>query len=140
MLLHVRLYMTAVCSYSASAIFCFSQRNLHGLFHLQLSFLGNFTCAGYPGITLSHARQDAQLFAEWEVDYVKLDGCYSLPLDMDVGYPNIGRHLNNTGRPMIYSCSWPVYQIYAGITVSSSVRVIISSFNLLIYLLLPYIL
>lgn len=49
---------------------------------------------------------------------MKLDGCYSLPLDMDTGYPDFGRHLNNTGRPMIYSCSWPVYQIYAGISVS----------------------
>lgn len=46
---------------------------------------GNFTCAGYPGITMGYARQDAQLFADWEVDYVKLDGCYSLPLDMDIG-------------------------------------------------------
>lgn len=81
-------------------------------------FVGNFTCAGYPGVTLGFARQDAQLFADWEVDYVKLDGCYSLPLDMDIGYPNFGRQLNNTGRPMIYSCSWPVYQIYAGISVS----------------------
>lgn len=48
---------------------------------------------------------------------MKLDGCYSLPLDMDAGYPDFGRHLNSTGRPMIYSCSWPVYQIYAGISV-----------------------
>lgn len=78
---------------------------------------GNYTCAGYPGI-VGYARQDAQLFADWEVDYVKLDGCYSLPLDMDIGYPDFGRHLNNTGRAMIYSCSWPVYQIYAGIAVS----------------------
>lgn len=34
------------------------------------------------------------------------------------GYPEFGVHLNQTGRPMIYSCSWPVYQIYAGIKVS----------------------
>lgn len=37
---------------------------------------------------------------------------------MDIGYPDFGRQLNNTGRPMVYSCSWPVYQIYAGISVS----------------------
>ncbi|KAG5674338.1 hypothetical protein PVAND_004313 [Polypedilum vanderplanki] len=76
---------------------------------------GNYTCAGYPGI-LGSSRQDAEQFASWEVDYVKLDGCYSLPTDMDVGYPEFGRHLNRTGRPMVYSCSWPVYQIYAGIS------------------------
>jgi len=76
---------------------------------------GNYTCAGYPG-SLGYARQDAELFASWDVDFVKLDGCYSLPLDMDYGYPEFGRAMNSTGRAMIYSCSWPVYQIYAGIT------------------------
>lgn len=78
---------------------------------------GNYTCAGYPGI-IGYAEADAQQFAEWDVDYVKLDGCYSLPVDMDHGYPDFGRHLNRTGKPMIYSCSWPVYQIYAGINVN----------------------
>ena len=34
---------------------------------------GNFTCAGYPGI-LGHLKIDADTFAEWDVDYVKLDG------------------------------------------------------------------
>lgn len=60
---------------------------------------------------------DAATFASWDVDYVKLDGCYALPQDMDVGYPEFGMHLNGTGRAMIYSCSWPVYQIYAGMQV-----------------------
>lgn len=36
------------------------------------------------------------------------------------GYPEFGFHLNRTGRPMIYSCSWPVYQIYAGMQVIQS--------------------
>ncbi|XP_060806153.1 alpha-N-acetylgalactosaminidase isoform X2 [Amyelois transitella] len=75
---------------------------------------GNFTCAGYPGV-VGHLAGDAATFASWGVDYVKLDGCYALPVDMDHGYPDFGRHLNSTGRRMVYSCSWPVYQIYAGI-------------------------
>jgi len=58
---------------------------------------------------------DANTFADWNVDYVKLDGCYSHPVDMDQGYPEFGFYLNRTGRQMIYSCSWPVYQIYSGI-------------------------
>lgn len=45
---------------------------------------GNFTCAGYPGI-LGSLELDAFTFAEWNVDFVKLDGCYSLPKDMDQG-------------------------------------------------------
>ncbi|XP_017155282.1 alpha-N-acetylgalactosaminidase isoform X1 [Drosophila miranda] len=75
---------------------------------------GNFTCAGYPGI-IGYEQEDAFQFAEWNVDYVKLDGCYSLPLEMDLGYSTFGKLLNSTGKPMVYSCSWPVYQIYAGI-------------------------
>lgn len=75
---------------------------------------GNYTCAGYPGV-LGYLQTDAETFASWDVDYVKLDGCYAHPSEMDRGYPEFGFHLNRTGRPMIYSCSWPVYQIYAGI-------------------------
>ena len=35
---------------------------------------------------------------------------------MDKGYPEFGFWLNQTGRPMIYACSWPVYQTYSGMT------------------------
>jgi len=45
---------------------------------------GNYTCAGYPGI-LGYLETDAEIFASWNVDYVKLDGCYSHPRDMDRG-------------------------------------------------------
>ncbi|KDR23773.1 alpha-N-acetylgalactosaminidase-like [Zootermopsis nevadensis] len=75
---------------------------------------GTYTCAGYPGV-VGHMQTDAQTFADWEVDYVKLDGCWSKPEDMDTGYPLFGQYLNQTGRPMVYSCSWPVYQEFAGI-------------------------
>merc|ERR1719351_684556 len=34
---------------------------------------GNLTCGGYPGI-LGHLEDDANTFAEWGVDYIKLDG------------------------------------------------------------------
>ncbi|KAH9643714.1 hypothetical protein HF086_001824 [Spodoptera exigua] len=67
---------------------------------------------------------NAATFAAWGVDYVKLDGCYALPADMDYGYPEFGKELNLTGRQMVYSCSWPVYQIYAGI------QLIIGNFGL----------
>ncbi|KAI9586231.1 hypothetical protein GQX74_002078 [Glossina fuscipes] len=75
---------------------------------------GNYTCAGYPGI-IGHQYEDARLFADWKVDYVKLDGCYAFPHEMEKGYSEFQDILNKTGRPMVFSCSWPVYQIYAGI-------------------------
>ncbi|XP_047497548.1 alpha-N-acetylgalactosaminidase-like [Penaeus chinensis] len=76
---------------------------------------GNYTCGGYPGI-LGHLKTDADTFAEWGVDYVKLDGCYADPKDMDQGYPDFGQFLNATNRPMVYSCSWPDYQLASGMT------------------------
>ncbi|KAL5280874.1 hypothetical protein ACFFRR_004717 [Megaselia abdita] len=75
---------------------------------------GTHTCAGYPGV-INNMKLDAETFAEWEVDYVKLDGCYADSESMDKGYPEFGDHLNQTGRQMVYSCSWPVYQEIEGV-------------------------
>ncbi|XP_027730175.1 alpha-N-acetylgalactosaminidase [Vombatus ursinus] len=71
--------------------------------------LGNKTCMGYPGSTLDKVVLDAQTFASWEVDMLKLDGCYSSPEDRAQGYPSMSKALNATGRPIAYSCSWPAY-------------------------------
>jgi len=71
---------------------------------------GHHTCMGYPGI-IGHMKQDVELFASWEVDMVKLDACNSHPNQMDRGYIEFGILLNQTKRPMVYSCSWPYYQL-----------------------------
>ena len=60
-----------------------------------------------------------QTFAEWGVDYLKLDGCYADPRKMDEGYPKFARALNRTGQPIVFSCSWPAYQVYMNMTVST---------------------
>lgn len=99
--------------------------------------MGTQTCGGYPGTPLDKIEIDAKTFAEWEVDMLKFDGCYSneveqqqgrsaaslalknvdcsaladlmLP-DWFAGYPLMSKALNATGRPIAYSCSWPAYQ------------------------------
>eukprot|EP00090_Calanus_glacialis_P012357 TRINITY_DN20884_c0_g1_i1.p1 TRINITY_DN20884_c0_g1~~TRINITY_DN20884_c0_g1_i1.p1 ORF type:complete len:437 (-),score=135.88 TRINITY_DN20884_c0_g1_i1:165-1475(-) len=76
---------------------------------------GTETCGGYPG-SLGHLETDAKTFAEWGVDFVKMDGCNSDPKDMDVGFSTFGAALAATGRPMIYQCEWPLYQGGAGMT------------------------
>lgn len=45
---------------------------------------GTNTCAGYPG-SLEYLEIDAKTFAEWEVDYLKLDGCYSSGQNLQEG-------------------------------------------------------
>ncbi|NXN94253.1 NAGAB acetylgalactosaminidase, partial [Rhinopomastus cyanomelas] len=72
--------------------------------------LGTLTCGGYPGTTLDRVKQDAQTFADWGVDMLKLDGCYSSAKEQAKGYPEMAKALNATGRPIVYSCSWPAYQ------------------------------
>ncbi|KAG2455827.1 NAGAB acetylgalactosaminidase, partial [Polypterus senegalus] len=72
--------------------------------------LGNYTCGGYPGTTLDTIDLDAQTFAEWGVDMLKLDACYSNASMMAEGFPKMSLALNRTGRPIAFSCSWPAYQ------------------------------
>ena len=45
---------------------------------------GTFTCGGYPGSKF-YLEQDANTFASWGVDMVKLDGCYTNLEDMAYG-------------------------------------------------------
>ncbi|RXN08179.1 alpha-N-acetylgalactosaminidase [Labeo rohita] len=72
--------------------------------------MGTHTCGGYPGTTLDKVETDAQTFADWGIDMLKLDGCYSNSSYQEQGYPMMSKALNATGRPIGYSCSWPAYQ------------------------------
>jgi hypothetical protein len=65
------------------------------------------TCGGYPG-SKDHEKLDGQTFAEWGVDYMKVDGCGG-PDYYDDGYKAMGLSLEESGRQIEYSCSWPAY-------------------------------
>lgn len=71
---------------------------------------GTKTCGGYMG-SEGYLILDAKTFAEWEVDYLKMDGCYSQLIDQADAYPAMMRFLNETGRKIVYSCSWPAYDM-----------------------------
>ncbi|XP_049901788.1 alpha-N-acetylgalactosaminidase-like isoform X2 [Epinephelus moara] len=71
--------------------------------------IGTQTCMGFPGTTLDKIEIDALTFASWGVDYLKFDGCSSNSVEQMLGYPLMSKALNATGRPMAFSCSWPVY-------------------------------
>ena len=70
---------------------------------------GKLTCGGYPG-SEGHEEVDANTFAEWGVDMLKFDGCYSNDSTRAIGYPLMSEALDKTGRPIVYSCSWPAYE------------------------------
>ena len=78
---------------------------------------GAKTCAGFAA-SLGHEDQDAKLYAEWGVDYLKYDLCSfrkdvmeaQAPNDeagqmrlMIAAYAKMGNALQATGRPMVYS-------------------------------------
>lgn len=47
--------------------------------------MGTHTCGGYPGTPLDKIEIDAQTFADWEVDMLKYDGCYSNATEQEQG-------------------------------------------------------
>lgn len=76
---------------------------------------GTGTCESRSG-TWDFEEKDAQRYAEWEIDFVKQDYCWTTtenwwkPAPQSVGmfrYTKFRDALLKTGRPMVYSqCSW----------------------------------
>lgn len=76
---------------------------------------GNLTCGGYPG-SLGYEEIDAQTFASWGIDYLKLDGCYVSEAHsggLESAYKAIYGHwhevLSAMPNPLIFSESAPAY-------------------------------
>ena len=78
---------------------------------------GPKTCAGYEG-SLGHEEQDARMYAEWGIDYLKYDLCSFIPDVMMKQAPNdkaaqmklmiaaydkMDKALKATGRPIVFS-------------------------------------
>lgn len=67
---------------------------------------GYKTCGGRPG-SQGHEYQDAATYAEWGVDFLKYDWCYTGPRDPSEAYALMSDALNATGRPVLLSvCEW----------------------------------
>ncbi|KHJ94672.1 hypothetical protein OESDEN_05394 [Oesophagostomum dentatum] len=70
--------------------------------------VGTETCQKFPG-SYGYFKVDADTFADWEVDYLKLGSC-GIHIDrIPEGYENMERALNATGRPIVYSCTGPAF-------------------------------
>lgn len=77
------------------------------------SCAGTHTCAGYPG-SFEHEFQDAKLFAEWGVDYLKYDYCFK-PRNVsgELLYKRMNLALRNCGRDILFSaCNWGADNVY----------------------------
>jgi alpha-galactosidase len=69
---------------------------------------GTATCSGRPG-SFGHYVQDAQTFASWGVDFVKLDFCH-LPSSANTAtlFNEFGTALSAANRGIVYSQELPV--------------------------------
>ena len=77
--------------------------------------IGNRTCQSLPG-SWGHYAQDAETFASWGVDFVKVDVCGGLPTGTTVdtlteNFREFGAYLRNYNPEVVYSQELPVYQI-----------------------------
>jgi len=67
---------------------------------------GTMTCEKRPG-SLDHELQDAKTYADWGVDYVKIDWCHTEGLDPQKQYTKFRDALAQCGRPIVFSiCNW----------------------------------
>jgi alpha-galactosidase len=72
------------------------------IFSIYVLDRGYKTCSGRPG-SLNYETKDANTFAAWGVDYLKVDSCSLDSTPEDVEYEKIRDALNATGRPIFYS-------------------------------------
>ncbi|KAH7673231.1 Melibiase family protein [Aphelenchoides avenae] len=75
--------------------------------------VGPKTCEGYPG-SYGHYQVDAQTFANWNVDYLKVDGCHLQTMQQAGAFMEMSRYVSHAGRQIAYACGWPVYYLAAG--------------------------
>ena len=71
---------------------------------------GTMTCAKRPG-SLDHELQDARTYADWGIDYVKIDWCNTKErgLEPATQYAKFRDALAQPGRPIVFSiCNWGV--------------------------------
>jgi alpha-galactosidase len=69
--------------------------------------VGTMTCAKRPG-SIGHEYQDAKQYANWGVDYLKVDWCNTLPgQNSESSYTLMRNALGDSGRPIVFSiCEW----------------------------------
>ena len=68
---------------------------------------GTETCVGGRPGSKDHWTQDANVFAEWHVDVVKMDWCNTQGMHPQIAYKQMSDAMNATGRRMhLNMCEW----------------------------------
>jgi len=77
---------------------------------------GHRTCGNQEG-SYGHEAQDARMFADWGIDYLKYDWCGAFriykPEDMQAVYQKMAAILRQTGRPIVYGlCQYGMADVW----------------------------
>lgn len=77
---------------------------------------GHRTCGNKEG-SYGHEEQDARMFAEWGIDFIKYDWCGAFRIyendEMQAVYQKMGAILRETGRPIVYSlCQYGMEEVW----------------------------
>jgi alpha-galactosidase len=77
---------------------------------------GPLTCGGYLG-SYGHEKQDANTYAAWGIDYLKLDWCSAERIytkdDLQAAYQKMGNALAKCGRPIVFSlCEYGMNDVW----------------------------
>ncbi len=76
---------------------------------------GPRTCEGYEG-SHGYEQQDARTFAGWGFDYLKYDWCTASGIyddsEAQAVFQKMGESLVASGRPMVYSLSYSIFEIW----------------------------
>lgn len=77
-----------------------------GLKYGVYSCAGTMTCEERPG-SFDYETTDMAAYADWGVDYAKVDWCFAEELDAKTQYAKFRDAIAATGRPMVLSiCNW----------------------------------
>ena len=77
---------------------------------------GHRTCGNQEG-SFGHEEQDARMFADWGIDYIKYDWCGAFGIyenhEMQAVYQKMGTLLREAGRPIVYSlCQYGMEDVW----------------------------
>eukprot|EP01095_Lingulamoeba_sp_RSL-Kostka_P009897 TRINITY_DN3465_c0_g1_i1.p1 TRINITY_DN3465_c0_g1~~TRINITY_DN3465_c0_g1_i1.p1 ORF type:complete len:422 (-),score=134.95 TRINITY_DN3465_c0_g1_i1:69-1310(-) len=76
--------------------------------------VGENTCRGKRPGSWPYYQLDADTYASWGIDYVKMDWCdHPGGYSAQQLYTNMSQALNSTGRPMFFAlCEWGLYDVW----------------------------
>lgn len=104
-LISYSLFINSTLLYSQAPVIEYAHSK--GLTFGLYTCAGTYTCVGNRPGSKDHWQQDADVWAEWGVDWVKMDWCNTKGMDVKTSYKSMSTALNASGRHIHFNmCEW----------------------------------